>query len=201
MPSQLSTAVSDAVLALSAFHAASQVCYDSFYGMFGFILVGAAASAGVYRFGAPNPGINAINGHQYLSWLASTLGMSYIAAAYHRQYGVYFLANIHIAVAVALILLKQMLSDKILSAVTEVVSSSAVVVTLLMCVIQFNPYGLIGAGVYAAAGLMVGTDGYLFKIPRVDLFHYALVIGNIALMMGLSNREVPLFYKPSVKTP
>ena len=57
---------------------------------------------------------------------------------------------------------------------------------LVVCVRWFNLYGLIGAAAYISSGLVIGSDGNMNGIPRVDIMHYVLVVGNIFFKMALA---------------
>ena len=48
------------------------------------------------------------------------------------------------------------------------------------------------------AGLIVGTDGHISIVPRVDIFHYVLVIATLSLMQGLRRGPEPVFFTPPV---
>jgi hypothetical protein len=49
----------------------------------------------------------------------------------------------------------------------------------------FNLYGLLGAAAYVSSGLVIGSEGHINGIPRVDILHYVLVLGNIFFKMAL----------------
>lgn len=103
----------------------------------------------------------------------------------------------HIAAALALILLQGQLPEDSLSKATEAVSSAAILSTLLLAALMFNPYGIIGSVLYVVAGIVVGTKGALYGVPCVDIFHYVLAIANIALMMGLARPQTLVYYRPA----
>lgn len=130
--------------------------------------------------------------------------MSCIASAYYRSvYNYYTMANLHIAAGLAAVFVQyiNVMSQKYLNMVTEVVSSGAVISTLVYCIIAINPYGIIGTVLYAIAGLYIGTAGRMrlvnFWVLRVDIFHYLLAVGNIALLMGLVQSSEPIFFSRS----
>ncbi len=195
---QLSTSLSDGFLALSALHACSRLIYKSVCGALGFALVGAAAVCGIFRFGIKSPSSRLVSQHKYMSWIASVLGMSLLAAAYYRQENMAIFANGHVALALALVILQRYLAESVCSMATEIVSGLAVISMFILNIFQFNAYGFIGAGLYIFSGLVVKTEGEIYCIPRVDIFHYLLVIANISLMLGLSETSAPIYYKPSV---
>lgn len=195
---QLSTSLSDGFLALSALHACTRLIYKSVCGVLGFSLVGAAAGFGVFRFGIKSPSPGLVSQHKYMSWIASVLGMSFLAAAYYRQENMPVFANGHLALALALVILQRYLTESVCSLATEVVSGLAVLSMFVLNIFQFNAYGFIGAGLYIFSGLVVKTEGEIYCIPRVDIFHYFLVVANISLMLGLIETAAPIYYKPSV---
>lgn len=198
MAQQLSTSISDGVLALSAFHACWRLLGSSLCGVIGFFLVGSAAACGTYRFAQKSPSKDSIEVHKYLAWFATVVGMSYLAAAYYRHEDVSVFANVHVALAFALVLLKRYLTEKACGLASEGTSGFALVSVLVFSVFQFNPYGIIGAALYIISGLVVKTEGVLYGIPRVDIFHYLLAVANISLMLGLSRVATPVYYRPSV---
>ena len=195
---QLSTSVSDGVLVLSAIHACWRLLGSSLCGVIGFFLVGSAAACGVYRFALKSPSKDAVKVHKYMSWFASVVGMSYLAAAYYRQHDISVFANVHVALAFAMVLLRRYLTEKARGIATEVISGFAVVSLLVFSIFQFNPYGIIGAALYVISGLIIGTEGQLYGIQRVDIFHYLLAVGTISLMLGLLRMASPVYYRPSV---
>ena len=196
--SQISTSISDALLALSAFNACYNVASSSLNAMCGFFIIGAAATCGIYRFGCSAPSSNTVQFHQFLSWLASVLGMSLLAAAFHRYYLNIIIANVHAAAALALVLLQQHFAESHVMLITEALSSLAVISILILSILVFNPYAIIGAVLYIVAGLVVGTNGAMYGIPCVDIFHYVLLVGNIALLMGLTRPQSLVYYRPPV---
>ena len=193
----MSTSLSDLVLALSSFHAAYKVTNSTLAGAMGFVIIGTAATLGTIKFALDSPQEGIVSWHKFFSWLATVIGLPLLASAYHRQNSILIMANAHVASGLAIIILKNYLTEKAVSMATEAVSTAAVVSIGLLNVVQFNAHGIIGAVIYAVTGLVIGTEGDWNGIPRVDLFHYALVLGNIALMMGLSVEPVPVYYKPT----
>ena len=195
---QLSTSISDGFLALSAIHACWRLFGSSLCGVIGFLLVGSAAACGVYRFAMKSPTKETTEVHKYMSWFATVVGMSYLSAAYYRHEDMSLFANIHVALAFALVLLKRYLTEKVCALASELTSGFEVVSMLLFSVFHFNPYGIIGSTLYIISGLVVKTKGQFHGIPRVDIFHYMLTVANISLMLGLTQVASPVYYRPSV---
>ena len=197
MSRQLSTAISDGFLAIISLHASLQVLGISLSGFVAFVIIGIAATFGTVRFTFANPSKDLIAYHQYMAWLGSVIGTPYLAAAFHKLENSVFISNIHLASGFALLVLQSFLSKKVKDISTEVVSSAAVLSLIGICLFSLNMTGAIGGACYVIAGLAIGTSGKLHGIPRVDLFHYVLVIANIALMMGLQRDPQPVYYKAS----
>lgn len=194
MGRQYSTALSDLVLAYSALHAACSVISTNLYAFTGFMLICTAASLGVFRFASSKPSSQLLTWHKYMSWLSSVLGVSLIAIAYFRQFNLPTPANALASLAITLCILKPHLSEKVLSTASEIVSAIAILTIVLLNIFQLNALAVIGAGMYVVSGLVIGTEGEWHGIAKVDLFHYALVVGNIGLMMGLNVDPIPVYY-------
>ena len=73
---QVSTAISDFVLALCSYYSSTAVQKSSKFGSAGFLIVGFAASIGVVRFGSllPNYKTSVNKFHVVFSWLGSIFG-------------------------------------------------------------------------------------------------------------------------------
>jgi hypothetical protein len=195
MARALSTALSDLVLALSALNAAIKILIHAPLASAGFCIIAIAAALGTVKFALGSPPIVLVRWHKYFSWLSKTLGMSLIASSYHRQEILSKVANGHLALGLALAILGPYLADEAIAKATELVSSLAVLSIICITGIRFNVLGLIGALLYAVSGLVIGVEGTYRSVPRVDLFHYALAVGNIALLMGLNGNPIPIFYR------
>jgi len=197
---KLSTAFSDAILALVSLHAAQKL--TGFIAAFGFLLTVLAASIGVIRFGKFIESNWVIKTHVYLSWVATVLGVPLVSYSFFKQCEYNIIANIFMACGLAGVATSSFLDEPTRKKTGELISTSAIIGTFLICLVHFNPYGLIGAALYAVAGLAVGTCGTVpfMGIPKVDIFHYTLAIANISLMLGVIYLQdpKPVFYKPSV---
>ena len=191
----MSTAISDFILAISAFHA----CYCLFdfnkYATAGFFIIGVAATLGVRKFSQHWPSMRIVNYHLKASWWATVFGTSAIAAGFHRLNYTHQFANIHMAVGLAVILLEGFFSYKTKDQVTTLVTVASLVSIIGICLTVFNPHGLIGAALYILAGQFIGVTGTWNGFARVDLFHYALALGNVAFMMALGGPQVPIYYR------
>ena len=198
MNRQLSTALSDAILSYVSYAAAYKTMSTNTSATVGFVIIGTAAFIGTIRFGLQNPRTDIISFHKFLSWMGSAIAVPYIAAAYHKQESSNLLASVHIVSGFALVATQKFLSERQKRLCTEAVSSYAVISILTLSLVTSNNAGAFGAICYVIAGLIVGTDGHISIVPRVDIFHYVLVIATLSLMQGLRRGPEPVFFTPPV---
>ena len=164
---------------------------------FGFLAIGIAASCGTLRFFMSTPSHNIVELHSYMSWLATVAGLPCIAVGFHHLHGATWAANIHMATAIAAVSLRhRAVSGKALEIVSVIVSNGAVLSILALTIMTSNIYGILGTVIYTISGLVIKTTGAWVGIPRVDLFHYALALGNVALLMGIQTERQPIYYSP-----
>jgi hypothetical protein len=198
MVAEISTAISDAVLAASAFYAIYLLKGVNSLSQVGFFTIGMAATIGVFRFGLEDAHSQLIRAHKTLSWLARVLGMALISVSYCQKSDLQLLYQILLAISIALVVMSQFLAPSLMETFSEIVSSGSVAVMLLVNLFYFNPHGVLGAAGYVIAGLLIGVEGKFHGIPNVDLFHYALFFANIALALGLAKQPELIYYKKSV---
>ncbi|XP_050398077.1 uncharacterized protein LOC126815999 [Patella vulgata] len=184
MARQISTAVSDLVLALSVFYVVYYTIWFNFFAAIGLLLQGIAASAGVARFSQSRPDPKIIKGHKFMSWIATVAGMSLVATGF-CQYTLPFLMNLNFMFFIAVLIVGQFLEQAQSALATQACSGFAMLTIIACSVKTMNLYGVIAAVIYIAAGAFIGVDGYYSGIPRVDLLHYALVLGNIFFLWAL----------------
>lgn len=189
-----STALSDAVLALSAFYTSMSVYRISTFAAVGFLLMASAASLGVLRFSQAYPSDSLVGRHKYMSKLTASFGLPMIAVAFLRQP---LLTCVVLTVAVSFFVFQQNLSPAVAAQVGEAIGASAMLIIIVQGFLCSNMCSIFGVGVFAFAALVIKTEGYFNSIPRVDLFHYALVLANVLLKEGLQFAQLPdVYYKP-----
>ena len=197
MAAQRSTAFSDGVLAIVTLQLVAGLLPQCPLAAMAFLLMCTAASLGVFRFAQNNPHKSLIRGHQYLSWLAGVVSTNALAAAFYRQEGITWAGNMHIACGLCLPLVHDRLTKSVQDVATTIASSLPIMSIFSLCVWEFNPYGIIGAVLYACSSWIYRNKSqpYIWKMRREDVFHYMLVLGNIAFMKGLSKTETPIYFK------
>ncbi|XP_023932949.1 uncharacterized protein LOC106161456 [Lingula anatina] len=195
MKAQLSTSLSDLILALVSYHGTWSLWQHNKMASVGLLIVAMAASCGTIRFYFNRPSERLICLHTTLSWLGATLGLPFVAVGYAQHNQTYIVAHANIAVPVAYFLSHKFLSGELRKKTAMLVTGVAILSVLILSTLKFNPYALTGALAYVASGA-VGTDGLgPLDLPRVDWFHYLLVVGNVAFVLALSQRAEPVFYK------
>lgn len=197
IPVHLSTAVSDGILVVVTLQVAAGLLSHCPLAAMAFLLMSTAASLGVVRFAQNEPGKTLVGYHQYMSWLAGIVSTNTLAAAFYRQEGVTWAGNLHLICGLLLPLIHTRFTESIQDIVTIAASSLPIVSILSLCVCEFNPYGIIGAVLYACSSWIYLNKRqlYIWKMKRVDIFHYGVILGNVAFMKGLSKIQMPIYYK------
>ncbi|XP_022080502.1 uncharacterized protein LOC110973749 isoform X2 [Acanthaster planci] len=194
---QMSSAVSDFVLALTSFGTAISLLRQNIFASAGFALMGAVASCGTYRFSRASPSPGVLQLHQAMAWVTTILGTSLVASGFHRRYDNSVMSAVHMGSALALICLSKV--TDVLSMQTEeflvsAVSSAAVVSIGVFSILHTNPFGILAAVLYGIAAA-VGTTGELASILRVDWFHYLLAFANVVFLRAFTYASPHVYYK------
>lgn len=190
--SQISTAVSDLVLAVATLLCALRVAPSHIFARIGFGIVGGAASCGVVRYAFSSPPRNIAYYHDLLTWLSYVVGIPLLASTYLYLHS-YSKAGFGVACgAVALVVAWQYLNRDVQKALTKAAAGGSIITILVLSFMHVNMYGLVGAGMYLVSALVIGDRGSINGIPRVDLLHYGLVVANFALFAGMYNGTLPI---------
>ncbi len=207
---QLSTSLSDAVLAAACFYLVFifmgkpqsfdlELLYEvavrgglAFYTGLAFLLIGTAASFGVLRFACVPL---TVGPHDFFTNLAAFLAAPFLglcAFAWVRGLDEHGLALGASLLAFNYVLFHWVMNMK--QIYTLVAGGLAMALVLYLGVLHINgdagQVGVLlvcGSLLYVLAGVVVGTNGtYFGLIPRVDVFHYALAVANLAIGLGLA---------------
>ena len=196
---ELSTAVSDLVLAISALGGFATLLNKNILASLGFLGVAIAAAFGAYRFSRTQPSPSIISWHKSLAWLASTLGMSMIASGFHRHLDNPIMTALHMGCAIALVIMSKafhVFSRSVEASLAEAISGAAVVSIGLFGFLYSNPFGVLGSIVFIAAGAVGTKEGTISGIKKVDWFHYFLCFANIVIIRALQFKPDAVYYKP-----
>lgn len=186
---EISTVLSDCLLAFSAFVSAGKLYTVSTWSAIAFLIIGFAALAGAARFSGYQWPANLPSIHRFLFWAVNAVAVPLIAVGYLVQANQ---KNVAVGFLLAPVIMlcarmKANLKESLLSKLTWIVVFASFAACIYVCsMIKFSIYGLTGAALYSVASV-VTSEGYFGPIPRVDIFHYLLTIGNLALMFGLLN--------------
>jgi hypothetical protein len=195
MVQQISTSISDAVLALVAMRACLGLLSINLFAALGFGMIASAATFGVIRFAQSTPSWNVLSWHKYLSWLSAASGVPFIAAGYFRQESISNISNLFLAAGVAFAVLRRYASDKLVQDGANVLAGAGMGAMLLDGICRLHMYTSVGAVFFIAAATAVGTEGYLHGMKRVDIFHYLLALSVVAFTIGFNTSPAPIFFK------
>lgn len=185
MAQQITTAISDFVLVLSILYVVSGIYNKNFTSSLGFLAQGAAASAGVIRFAMSSPGqVTTI--HKQLSWLATILGVPLISLGFCSLYGETSLRHFLMVITGVVMVGSRFAQAQQQALLVQAASGLAMLCILYLCLMNWNLSGLLAGIVYVTAGLIIGSEGKWNGLLRVDLLHYALVVGNLLFLRALS---------------
>lgn len=123
-------------------------------------------------------GSDLIDAHKVFSWLGSIIGMPFLAAGLLRRNGHADMSLIFTFAPVAFLFIYKILPRDVKTLGNVSFSVAAVLSMLTSSGLARNYNGIYNALTILVAGA-VGTDGHLFRMPRVDIFHYILAIGTI----------------------
>lgn len=189
---QLSTVLSDAVLALVSFWAA-WIVYNAGLrpGAIAFLLTGAAAFAGVLRFSVL-PQILPV--HSMLSAMAGQVGVPLLGLSFAHAVFRFPATSLQVEAA-GVALLAVFLVNRFLFPIplyaTVIGGIGALIILVAGARSMVSIAGALamgGAIVLVVAGLVIGSSGEIWKFRRVDLYHYALTISM--WMMGTALRKI-----------
>ena len=197
MTRRISTSISDGVLAVASLYSAYKVLEFSFFGTVALGIVGVAAFLGSLRFAYEEPSRTLVSWHSYLAWLAIVLGPSCMTVAFVRQVGMPgFIGYVLLVGALAVVVIHGGYNDDAHHIATEMIAFTSIAFTLFCSFIGLNPYAMVGSVLYYVSGTVVTPTGEWAGVPRKDIFHCLLTVGNIAFMMGLSRKFESLSHTP-----
>ncbi|XP_064610714.1 uncharacterized protein LOC135474947 [Liolophura sinensis] len=177
---QLSTAVSDLVLAVTAFSVSLLTLSSNSLFSLGMSLQGLAASVGVLKFGQSQPSGWVVKAHHALAWITTVVGLALMSSGVHFNQGSTRLAQgLLITTAVFTLSVKFMAADT-KTLLTKSLSGFSLLSLLFLFVINWNMFGITACALYILSGSAVGSSGYWSGIPRVDILHYGLALGNLS---------------------
>lgn len=122
--------------------------------------------------------------HKKLSWLAQVAGVPLLGVGF-AHHSIPIMVNLNVLFVIGAIVASRFVDEKLRKMLTEAASGFGMLTIILVCLRHFNLYGLIGAAAYITSGLVIGSEGHLHGVPRVDLLHYCLAVGNIFFRMAL----------------
>lgn len=179
---QLSTAVSDLALAVTAFSVSLLTLSSNALFSAGMSLQGLAASAGVLKFGLSQPASWVVKVHQALAWITTVIGLALMSSGVHLNQGSTRLAQSLLLAASLFTLSVKFMAADTKTLLTKSLSGFSLLSLLFVFVINSDVFGITACALYILSGSAVGSSGYWNGIPRVDILHYGLALGNLSFM-------------------
>ena len=119
-----------------------------------------------------------------LSWLAQVAGVPLLGVGFAHN-SIPIMVNLNFFFVIGAVVASRFVDEKLRKLLTEAASGFGMLTIILVCLHRFNLCGLIGAAAYVASGLVIGSEGHLHGVLRVDILHYILAIGNVFFRMAL----------------
>ncbi|GFO30468.1 hypothetical protein PoB_005697300 [Plakobranchus ocellatus] len=183
MAAQLSTSASDALLAWSVLYFIFHLHSYNFFACLGIAIHGIAASLGVVRFAQARQTGAIYDYHQMASWLAQVVGLPLMAAGFCYK-DLPIVMNLNLMMMFAVLVTSRSMAPGRRQQATLCCSAFAL---LTIAVISYRAhiiYGLYGTAAYVLSGV-IGSQGKVGPIYRVDLLHVVLTAGNILYTWAL----------------
>ena len=189
MAGQIGIAISDLVLAIVAFHSAYCLSTKFIWAVAGFLLVGLAASFGVFKFGLERPSPTLTRAHSTASWIAKLIGMSLISTSYQltttADNGTAAYAYTLFIASVVTAMLSDFLPRQFSTTATDAIGGIAILTILGKSVTSWNVCGMVGALGYTLGGIVVEWNVGRQLLSPITTFHYIIALANVLLRFGL----------------
>ena len=183
---QISTAISDFFLALSAYFAALFLKSEHPLAAVGISLQGVAALIGIARFSGDPPDSFIIEAHQAFSWLATLASLPGLATGFYNHFNVPYLGYFMVILCGLAFFFSCYMEKEVRKNIAETLAGFSVLSIIMFCLYHRHTTGLLACVVYIMAGAVVGSEGSFAGIPRVDILHYTLIVGNVAFIKALT---------------
>lgn len=187
MARYISTAVSDFFLACSIVFVVYHLYQASVpYAAIGLTVQGVAASVGVVRFSMLRSEMGPVfRTHKFMAWLSTTAGMGLVSYEFCLKYEAVTTGHLVMSFAIIVTMTTQFINAENKKLFVEACSGLGLLTVLILSVCYYNIYGAAAAFIYILSGAVIGSEGKLLGLPRVDLLHYGLILGNVAFMKAL----------------
>lgn len=182
---QISTAISDLVLAISASFVALHVMPNHPFAAIGISFQGLAALIGIVRFSMDPCNRLVFDAHKTASWVATLVSLPGLATGFYNHFAVPYLTLIMMLLCGFIFFFGCYMEKEVRKNVAEMFAGLSVLSVIVICLYHQYVIGLVACALYVLAGT-VGAEGSFAGIPRVDILHYLLVVGNVAFMKALT---------------
>ncbi|KAH3855173.1 uncharacterized protein LOC127870951 [Dreissena polymorpha] len=187
MARQISTAVSDFFLACSIVFVVNHLYQASVpFAAIGLTIQGVAASVGIVRFFMLRSEMGPVfRMHKFMSWLSTTAGMGLVSYEFCLKHEAVTTGHLVMSFAIIVTMTTLFMNAENKKLFVEACSGLSLLTILILSVCYYNIYGVAAAVIYILSGAIIGSEGTLLGLRRVDLLHYGLIVGNMAFMKAL----------------
>lgn len=188
MARQLSTSVSDAFLALSVVYVVFILFNNGqLFASLGLTLQGIAAVAGVIRFASLRSEMGPVfRTHKFLSWLATAAGVPFLSYQFCSNYEALTTGHALGAFSGMVTLTSQFMNAENKQLFTQASSGLGMLIILILTITYRNINGVIAALIYVLTGAIIGSEGNIKGVLRIDILHYGLMVGNLFFLWALT---------------
>lgn len=126
-----------------------------------------------------------MDAHKLFSWMGSVMGMPLLAAGLLKKNGHHFFVLPYTLIPLAFLALYKTIPGNLRDTGNAALSTVAVLTIAISSILAQNHQGLYCAIAIILAATVIGTEGKILGVPKVDIFHYVLAIGNMCYSWAL----------------
>ena len=123
--------------------------------------------------------------HKLVSWLCNIVGIPFLASAVVAHNGHANAGSLLAIESVFFLCIYKLIPTGIKNIGNAILSPISVVAMTGSSAYVGNLYGCYTAVMLILSGILIGTEGVLLGVPRVDIFHYGLVIANMLYVAAM----------------
>ncbi|CAG5122575.1 unnamed protein product [Candidula unifasciata] len=186
MARQLTTSVSDLLLTWSVLYFIYNVFWENVFASLGLGIQGTAAALGVIRFAQARPQGQIYEYHQMTSWLAQVVGIPLLAVGFcHKDMPI--LMNLNLMIMVAVLIGANFLAPGMKQLANESCAGFGFLTIIIVALRSWNVYALLATAAYIASSKLIGSEGKMGVVYRLDLLHVGLAAGNVLFTWALKS--------------
>lgn len=95
--------------------------------------------------------------------------------------------NLNLMIMVAVLIGSNFLAPGMRQLANESCAGFAILTIIIVSLRSWNVYALLATAAYVASSKVIGSEGKMGVVYRVDLLHVGLAVGNVLFTWGLQN--------------